>query len=948
MLSSEENNIVSFLRETEEEVVREYFENSEFTLEEYVRNWKENSIVIPDFFIQDYYFIKYLDVYDSGINPLYHFLKYGKKEGRVANTQLNYLSNNCSSFLSKIFDEELYSKIYEETFHEPFTHYLEHGRKESWCYLNYFFKTSGCFAEKLAQKPEYIDPIIWFIEHYNSDDLAIEKLKVFFGHSSFVESLIHLCDFTRYISVGDYNDLLAIVSIIESNGAESILTLLEDAPTSLEQRYSLPSLFRDEEGAYRLQFFDLSYYKSKYKDLAFKNDVDYFLHYLRHGAYEGRFGNYFELEPITKVSEYFKVHFAPFIRLNSQYIFSPEKSYIELDKRLFRKLVSSFSFQSFGNDIVAVKLFYSMLDLKFLTDSIGNYPIESVLEKWSESSYCSSFNYFFDMNHVRKNIQSDASNALALFNQWFQFRDSISCSPLFDFTVYLTFNKDLSEYPGNLLEHYFFHGIFEERKASYFLDPKWIRAVTPQIEVSGAYHFGRAENRNTPLKPAAAIGPLVDLQNGNFSLSQSLNHLDSVGAFDLSSESEILTQIVKASKIEPSIRVVDPNRSFTFMPYNSDLFFVAKVLKQTVGKADILIFRDAINFGGADAVLSSLISSIRSNSPDAELKVIVLGNVDEEALGIHRIDSNVIVDLNSTLINLIPPHLGESLKAEIVYDLIVGSQAKKVVNLNCGPLWTVYERYGKQLNSLSQLYGYMFCDDRDEFGNVDGYPSRYFLSTINWLTSLICDSKYLKAELLNRMANSKVLERKIHVAETPISFDELPIPTMFADNIVWAGRFDKQKRPDLVIEIAKALPNKNFFVWGKSVLSRFDESLFEMLPNVKLMGTFDDIGELQSVSPSLYLYTSEWDGIPTILLKVMSLKIPIIASDVGGVSELLPKECLVKENSVDSFVSAITAHTAYSDKNIAKIVDSYSFSLKARNTDNYDKLIRRAIFHEGE
>ena len=941
-------NVVSFLCETEEEVVTEYFESSDVELTEYVTNWKENPVSIPGFFIQDYYVTKYLDVYDSGINPLYHFLKYGKKEGRIATTQLPCFYNGCSSFLSNLFDADLYSKTYGESFHEPFQHYLEYGRKESWCHLNFFFKTSKSFELVCAQKPEHCDPTIWFIENYNVDDLAIEKLKAYFQHENFVESLVQLSDLTRYISVNDYSDVLAIVSILVINRDENFLSLFENRSDTPLEKYSLTSLLRNDEGELSLDFFDLSYYKSKYKDLDFENDDDYVLHFLRHGIYEGRHGNYFQLEPFLTVNGYFQVQFARFIQLNSEYILREEVSSKEIDRRLISKLVSTFKFQYFDHNIAAVELFYSMLDLKFLRYSLDNSSIIDVIDEWSKSNFHLSFNYFFNLNYVRKKINSSEDNALILFNQWFQHRNTISCTPLFDFTTYLNFNKDLRDYPGSLLEHYFLHGIFEDRKASVFLEPKWIRTMTPQIEVSGAYHFARTQHIKIPIKPAPAIGPLIDFDNDNFGLAEALNYFDSSGSFALGAESKISQQIMKASKIDPSIKVVDPHRSFTFMPFNSDLFFIAKVLKQAVGKADILIFRDAINFGGADAVLSNLIDSIYRNAPDARIKVIVLGNVDRAALDIHSIDESIIVDLDKIILNQFSSALRESLKPEIVYDVIIGSQAKKIINLNCGSLWSVYEKYGKQLSTLTQLHGYMFCDDRDEFGNVDGYPSRYFLSTVNWLTSLVCDSKYLKSELLHRMANSSVLEKKIHVAETPVSFEELPIPIMNADNIVWAGRFDKQKRPDLVIGIAKALPNKNFFVWGKSVLSQFDESQFEMLPNVKLMGTFDDIEEIQSVSPSLFLYTSEWDGIPTILLKVMSLKIPIIASDVGGVSELVPKECLVKENSVDSFLSAISSFTAFSTSDVSKILEHYSPSLKARSAEHYDVIIRRAIFHESK
>lgn len=49
---------------------------------DYIKNWKEYHPDIPGFFNTAFYVIHYPDIKEAGINPLFHYLIDGKKEGR--------------------------------------------------------------------------------------------------------------------------------------------------------------------------------------------------------------------------------------------------------------------------------------------------------------------------------------------------------------------------------------------------------------------------------------------------------------------------------------------------------------------------------------------------------------------------------------------------------------------------------------------------------------------------------------------------------------------------------------------------------------------------------------------------------------------------------------------------------------------------------------------------
>jgi glycosyltransferase involved in cell wall biosynthesis len=111
-------------------------------------------------------------------------------------------------------------------------------------------------------------------------------------------------------------------------------------------------------------------------------------------------------------------------------------------------------------------------------------------------------------------------------------------------------------------------------------------------------------------------------------------------------------------------------------------------------------------------------------------------------------------------------------------------------------------------------------------------------------------------------------------------------PQRLRRRILWAGRLDAQKRFDLVQEIARLLPEVDFDCWGKAVLDA-PPDLSRLPANLRMHGAFAGYGDLPLAASDGWLYTSGWDGIPTILIELAAHGLPIVASAVGGVPELI-------------------------------------------------------------
>ena len=151
----------------------------------------------------------------------------------------------------------------------------------------------------------------------------------------------------------------------------------------------------------------------------------------------------------------------------------------------------------------------------------------------------------------------------------------------------------------------------------------------------------------------------------------------------------------------------------------------------------------------------------------------------------------------------------------------------------------------------------------------------------------LCDSAWYAQELRDLYG---VEPERTDVVRFPTSLaearQERP-PASGPDRVLWASRLDYQKNPGVVFDIAKRMPEVQFDVFGRQVLSDVQVDWEKAPPNVAYRGEFFAFGKLPLKDYKLFLYTSLFDGMPNILLEAASHGMPIVSSPVGGISEFL-------------------------------------------------------------
>ena len=141
----------------------------------------------------------------------------------------------------------------------------------------------------------------------------------------------------------------------------------------------------------------------------------------------------------------------------------------------------------------------------------------------------------------------------------------------------------------------------------------------------------------------------------------------------------------------------------------------------------------------------------------------------------------------------------------------------------------------------------------------------------------------------------------------------------------WLGRITEIKRPDVLTQIALALPDVTFLIGGEGNLNyKVEENL---IPNIRWVGWADPAQFWPACD--LALLTSDNEGLPTSLVEASLAGIPIIAHDVGAVSEVFEDQkggILISEfskylESIEEFNKGRVKRTEFSS-NVRKFAAS--------------------------
>ena len=176
------------------------------------------------------------------------------------------------------------------------------------------------------------------------------------------------------------------------------------------------------------------------------------------------------------------------------------------------------------------------------------------------------------------------------------------------------------------------------------------------------------------------------------------------------------------------------------------------------------------------------------------------------------------------------------------------------------------------------------------------------------------DKKNMLSENINRNVYTIYNGIKENTAEEKLS---LPL-NGYKKIILCIARVAKPKRLDVFLETAKLLPEYGFIWIGNQ------QTVQQHPQNVIFLGNIPNAAKYNSIA-DLFMLPSDFEGLPMVIIEAMSHKRPIVASNVGGISEIVRngENGFTVENSAEEFAKRIKEILEDDDKHKQFSQNSY-------------------------
>ncbi|MDR2852451.1 MAG: glycosyltransferase [Burkholderiaceae bacterium] len=473
-------------------------------------------------------------------------------------------------------------------------------------------------------------------------------------------------------------------------------------------------------------------------------------------------------------------------------------------------------------------------------------------------------------------------------------------SGLFDPAWYLENYSDISGTGNDPLTHYLLHGAKELRNPSPLFnaaqyveqhrnDPDvlknpllhYIRTAPPQEPTKRTAE----ENRKIALLAAEFVGELATFEPDLSGLTQSLKKCEVP-----------IIEGIRRDKAAAAWRKLFAS----FEQAYERIIFVPWLMR---GDADLVAAhaaKAAIEKYGIDSLLVVITDSHRTEARDwlpPSTHLCVLSDYD--------------------------PTLSFPDRVEITSWIIQALKPKSLLNVNSRACWEAIRIRGAAFATFTDLYAGLFCHDYNDDGEAIGYADAYFRQTFKHLKGVLLDNKTFADELAAQFAIRKSDSNKLHTVYQPapsgnsltaaLSAHHEPFPVM------WAGRLCRQKNIQLLLQIAKKDAGFKYEIFGageESCNTKFTRDS-ESISNLIWHGSYPSFESLPTEKFGAFLYTTLWDGLPNVLLAAARAGLAIVASNRGGIAELIDETTgwLIDDfNNPDAYIAALNAIRAHPDE----------------------------------
>jgi glycosyltransferase involved in cell wall biosynthesis len=371
--------------------------------------------------------------------------------------------------------------------------------------------------------------------------------------------------------------------------------------------------------------------------------------------------------------------------------------------------------------------------------------------------------------------------------------------------------------------------------------------------------------------------------------------------------------------------------------------------RQINTRCDYLIVVPYLKNGGAERELSYMIRAVLNKNRSK--KITVLATDPSDSPWAKHLDSRV----NFVNVDTAFHTLDSEEKGRLIAWLCIQMQPKKLHIINSVPGYIALQKYAQHISQHTKIFITIFMIDRTREGRKTHMFTERMDSAIDYTQTVFTDNSTVVFQLIDLMA---IDPNKFTVLDQPTELGRIQetegrIPSRFTKSpvkVLWAGRLDRQKRPDILVRIADAAQEQDieveFHVYGSQALE--EDSYLEAINNCKNLyyhGEFQGgLTTLPTKNFDIFLLTSEWEGMPNVVLEAISEGLLVIAANVGGVNETIKdgrNGYIVEDfNDIDVYIEKISKSIGSPEISRQLIISAQKFISKRHSWENYTKQLR--------
>jgi len=357
----------------------------------------------------------------------------------------------------------------------------------------------------------------------------------------------------------------------------------------------------------------------------------------------------------------------------------------------------------------------------------------------------------------------------------------------------------------------------------------------------------------------------------------------------------------------------DPLKLGRLWYYDSDFNDLTKLYCQLVSQIrkdpDYLFLPPKLSVGGTEKVLMNYINAFAELHPDWH--IVVLATLPEEHP--YKIPGNVdFVDFYGLTRGCSWFEIDF-----ILSRFVVQTKVKRlhIIHNELAFLWAKTHLSLLQYNNY-KLYISQFMDEYNKDPRlIVSFVDPWIRDLSPAITKVFTDNKPFANAIVDRigLGPEQVIAhfQPIDTQAIAKTSDEPTMSQKHKFRILWASRISPQKRPNLLKRIAMELNPAQYSI---DIYGRFQppygEGYFKDIAKVAAYrGAYQGIENLDLSQYDAFLYTSQTDGLPNVLLETASAGLPIVASNVGGVGDIVNTKTgyPVAMDDIDGYVKSLQA-----------------------------------------